>query len=323
MSTSQPFVSVVVPAYNVRHHIGEAIRSVQVQNFAELEIIVVDDGSKDNTGDFVAHEFPEVRLFRKLNGGAATARNMGMQAARGEYVAFLDADDVWLPGKLNAQIDYMESRPDVDLVCGGFSFWTAGEDGEFPDPNSLFPPVVHAAAEPEKSGWIYHKLLLGNFVWTSTVVMRRSLMERLGEYDIRLRLGQDYDYWLRASRETEIHRLDAVMALYRRHAESATARGRGDGTNHAVRIIQEAVRRWGLASPNGEAITPRQLSDRLFAMRLRAGYGWYHKGKFARAREEFGAAIRLSPFKLKPWAYMMLCALRLVPPERGVDAERT
>jgi glycosyltransferase involved in cell wall biosynthesis len=315
MNTQQALVSVVLPAYNVRNHIAEAIRSIHAQGYENLEIIVVDDGSPDGTADYVAETFPEVRLFRKTNGGAATARNLGMREARGEYVAFLDSDDVWLPGKLKAQIGYLDAHPQLGLVCGGFSFWTADADGNFPDPATLYPPVTDAQPEAENSGWIYHKLLLSNYVWTSTVVMRRALIDRIGAYNEALRLGQDYDYWLRASRETEIHRLGAVMALYRRHDASASVRGRGAGTNHAVEIIQRAVQRWGLVSPNGEAITPQQLSARLFAMRVRSGYGWYHKGRPEKARGEFLAAIKLKPFKLKPWIYLLLS---LVRPARDV-----
>ena len=116
MNAAQPLVSVVLPAYNVREHVAEAIRSVHAQAFASLEIIIVDDGSTDGTADLVEREFPEVRLFRKANGGAATARNLGMRESRATYVAFLDADDVWLPGKLAAQISYMESNPQVRLA---------------------------------------------------------------------------------------------------------------------------------------------------------------------------------------------------------------
>lgn len=308
MNEMQIRVSVVVPAYNVREHIAEAILSVRAQNFDGVEIIVVDDGSNDGTADFVEREFPDARLFRKENGGAATARNLGMREARGEYVAFLDADDVWLPGKLKAQIGYLDQRPELGLVCGGFSFWTADEKGLFPDPCSLHSPILDTQVEPDYAGWGYHKLLLSNYVWTSTVVMRRSLVERIGYYDERLRLGQDYEYWLRASRETEIHRLGAVMALYRRHSGSATVRTGGSG--HAVAIVEDAVRRWGLASPNGESIEPRQLAARIFSMRLRVGYGLYQKGRFAKAKEELREASKLRPLNLRVWIYRLLCALR-------------
>src|SRR5690606_20987586 len=132
-------VSVVIPAYNVGPHIAEAIESVLAQDYPQVEIVVVDDGSKDDTAEVVATRYPQVSLIRKENGGAATARNAGIRAARGEFVAFLDADDIWLPGKLTAQIDYLRAHPDVAMNCTGFSQWVSDEHGAFPDPSSVIP----------------------------------------------------------------------------------------------------------------------------------------------------------------------------------------
>jgi glycosyltransferase involved in cell wall biosynthesis len=307
-STALPDVSVVLPAYNVREHIGEAIDSVLAQGIEAMEIIVVDDGSHDGTADFVAEHYPAVRLYRKANGGAATARNLGMQQARGRYVAFLDADDVWLPGKLRIQLGYLEQHPDLRLVCGGFSFWLPDDSGSFTDPAAAYPAITTAAPEPEHSGWLYHKLLLANFVWTSTVVMRRSLIEEIGLYDESLRLGQDYDYWLRASRVTPIHRLGGVMALYRKHDNSATMRGNSQ-VNHAARVLRSAVARWGLASPDGMAISERALCDRLYQIHFSAGFGCYRNGRYQRAVREFRECLRERPLCFKSWAYLLLSAV--------------
>lgn len=308
MSDTQPLVSVVLPAYNVRPHVGEAIRSVQAQGFDDLEIIVVDDGSTDGTADFVAEAFPSVRLFRKPNGGAATARNLGLREARGRFIAFLDSDDVWLPGKLRAQIDYMVQHPDVRMVCGGFSFWLADETGRFPDPAASFAPVADSRPEPEHSGWVYHTLLLSNFVWTSTVVMARSLLDEIGYYDESLRLGQDYDYWLRASRVTEIHRLSGVMALYRKHDNSATMRGFSQ-TNHAAKVIETAVAKWGVTGPDGSSVSDQALKERLYRIYFSAGYGCYRNGRLTRAVGEFRNSIKTRPSCVKSWAYLVLSYL--------------
>lgn len=307
MTNDNPRVSVVLPAYNVREHIGEAIRSVLAQDRPDLEIVVVDDGSRDGTADLVARDFPQVRLFRKSNGGAATARNRGMREARGEFVAFLDSDDVWLPGKLAAQIAYLDAHPSVGMVCSGFSHWMAGDDGVFPEPSSLHPPVADIGIDRECSGWVYHKLLLGNFVWTSTVVMRRTLIERIGEYDESLRLGQDYDYFLRAARETEIHRLSGTMALYRKHRGSATARGAD--ANYGAQVLRRAVERWGLASPGGESISRRAYVARISKIHFMCAYGHYQRGNARAALREFLACARIRPLQFKPWAYIALSAL--------------
>ena len=300
-------ISVVIPAYNVASHIGEAIDSVLAQGYPQLEIIVVDDGSTDGTAEVVAARFPQVRLTRKANGGAATARNAGMRAARGEFVAFLDADDVWLAGKLKAQIDYLEARPEVGLVCSGFSHWLADETGSFPDPATQYDNVVHSGEiDLDCSGWVYHKLLLHNFVWTTTVVMRRALIDRIGEFDEALRLGQDYDYFLRAARETEIHRLSGVMALYRHHGGSATARG--TDTNYGAQVLSRAVAQWGLSSPNGESISTRDFRNRISKIHFMSAYHHYRCGNARTAVREFLASARIRPLQFKSWAYAALSA---------------
>ncbi len=308
MSFKTPLVSVILPAYNVRAHIADAIESVVAQEWPSLEIIVVDDGSSDDTAEFVEQSFPDVRLFRKANGGAASARNLGMREARGDYIAFLDADDVWLPGKLALQIDYMRAHDDVRLLCGGFSFWHPNETGVFPDPSTLSDGVSHALVDTDRSGWNYHKLLLSNFVWTSTVVIHRSLIDEIGFFDEALRLGQDYDYWLRASRVTEIHVLKGAMALYRKHDGSATMRGTST-QNYAARVIETALTRWGLTSPDGESVSREALTDRLYSIHHSAGYGCYHNGRMQRALTEFGACIKLRPLSVKSWTYLALSSL--------------
>lgn len=304
-------VSVVIPAYNVGGHIGEAIGSVLSQDYPAIEIIVVDDGSKDDTAEVVATGFPQVILIRKANGGAATARNAGIQQAQGEFVAFLDADDIWLPGKLKAQVNHLRAHPEVEMNCTAFSQWTSNAEGVFPDPLSVVPDqtsVADDAIDRENSGWAYHKLLLRNFVWTTTVMMRRSLIDKIGLYDESFRLGQDYEYFLRASRETEVHRLARVFALYRQHPGSATARG--IDYNYAARIIEGARQKWGLMSPNGEGISEREFRERLHKIHFMCGYLFLQRDNPATAFREFRLAVRDKPLHLKSWAYAALTGAR-------------
>jgi glycosyltransferase involved in cell wall biosynthesis len=303
-----PSVSVIIPAYNARVHIGEAIDSVLAQGYENLEIIVVDDGSGDGTADFVTQHYPAVQLIRKANGGAATARNAGLRAASGEYIAFLDADDLWLPGKLNAQLRYLTDHPDILMLCTRFTFWLADDQGEFPPPDSLpiDPSIPDNEINPALSGWIYHKLLLDSMVWTSTVVMHRSLFDQLGEFDESLRLGQDYDYWLRAARITPIHTLRRPFALYRQHPASATARGAT--INYGAIVISKAVKRWGTASPNGESVPRRLVSQRLAGIHFSNGYSHYKHGNYPQAFKDLKHAVLKHPLSAKSWIYLILAS---------------
>lgn len=304
-------VSVIIPAYNVGPHIAEAIDSVLSQDYPQIEVIVVDDGSKDDTADVVANRYPQATLIRKANGGAATARNAGIREAHGEFIAFLDADDIWLPGKLTAQVDYFHAHPEVGMSCTGFSQWVCDENGVFPDPLTVIPAqgdLAVDAIDADLSGWIYHKLLLRNFVWTTVVMMRRSLIDKVGFYDESYRLGQDYEYFLRASRETEVHRLTRAYALYRQHPGSATARG--IDYNYAARIVRQAKDAWGLASPNGERISEREFQDRIHKIHFMCGYLFYQRGNAGTAFSEFRLALKEKPLHLKSWAYAAVTGVR-------------
>ena len=117
MPLRNPLVSVVIPSYNCGGVIGDTLESVLAQDYPALEVIVVDDGSTDDTCDVVARYGDRVTLLQQRNAGAAVARNAGIRCARGDYVALLDADDLWLPGKLSIQVDHLEGNPQVGTCC--------------------------------------------------------------------------------------------------------------------------------------------------------------------------------------------------------------
>lgn len=267
-----PLVSVVMPAHNDAEHVAEAIESILAQDYPAREVIVVDDGSTDNTAGIVETYRSHVRLLRQPNSGSAVARNRGLEAARGEYVAFLDADDVWLPGKLTAQVEYMEQNPAIAMTYGRWQQWDPERDGSLGDvlarmQSQATEVTPSPALVSAQSGWIYHLLLLDFVVWTSVVMMRRELMERVGWFDDRFERGQDFDYWLRASRHTEIHMLDRPMALYRQHPANSTRQC--PQRNYAAEIIDQALERWGDTGPDGSKPDPARLREhrgRLWSM---------------------------------------------------------
>ena len=295
---SAPLVSVVIPAYNCADFIGDALDSVLDQGYPALEIIVVDDGSTDATCDVVARRGSAVTLVRQANAGAAVARNAAMERARGRYIAFLDSDDLWLPGKLRLQVDHLESRADVGLCCTRWHLLQPDASGRYRVERAAAPGSV--AVDPKFAGWVYCALLLDCEVWTSTVVMRRELARSVGDFDAKLRRGQDYDYWLRASRLTKIDRLDAPLALYRMQVEHDR---KFPDTNWELKVIRHALEQWGAAGPDGQALSGAQVRARLWELNYRFGYLQYRGGRYALARAAFAAALRERPTHLKTLLY--------------------
>jgi glycosyltransferase involved in cell wall biosynthesis len=178
-------ISVVLPVHNHAQFIRRAVESVWAQNRSDVEILIVDDGSTDDPETVVnaLSRDGEVRFFRQDNAGAASARNRGIAEASGEWIAFLDADDVWLPGKLAAQFDAMEKGgADFGFTDSRLRFEN-GEERELPCPVSDRP--------------LMHQLLTGNLFGTPTVVVRRRCFEIVGLFDEQLRTGEDWDMWLR------------------------------------------------------------------------------------------------------------------------------
>jgi len=188
-----PVVSVVIPTYNRAEIIGRAIRSVQAQTFEDWELIVVDDASEDETEEVVAaFEDTRIRYIQHVeNRGGAAARNTGIRNSRGEYIAFLDSDDEWLPQKLEGQIRVFEKASEsVGLVYTGM----IRKKDEY---TKRKPPVY--------SGWIEEKLYLENVIGSCSVgVIKSNVTNEVGYFDKKLDSAQDKDYWLRVSKVFKI-----------------------------------------------------------------------------------------------------------------------
>ncbi len=261
-----PRVTVVIPSFNCVAYIEAAIRSVLAQEFQEFEIVIVDDGSSDGTSEItraLRQKYPDkIRLFEQTNSGSAVARNRGIREARGDLIAFLDADDLWFPEKLGAQVRYLDLHPEIDLVYCGWAELMHDNDSEKGFPlaaRTVDPDVI----DPSLSGWLYTTLLGDCVVWTSTVVARKARLLQVGDFDPDLRRGQDYDYWLRASRQTRIVKLARVMALYRIHDDSITRRP--SVKNYQYEVLSKSLERWGRKSNDGRTLAwsaaRRRLAD--------------------------------------------------------------
>ena len=221
-----PMVSVIIPAYNCADIIKDAIDSVLAQTLTDYEIIVVDDGSSDDI-ERVVHSFDfPIKFIKQDNGGAAVARNTGMKAASGKYIAYLDSDDIWLAGKLKSQIDFLENNSDIGIVCSDGYRWTPPEE---PEAGELLSYLRGRLPLRPTLDFMFKMHLIN----TSSVVFRRELVDVVGFMNKSLKHGQDFEYYMRLASKKPWAYLNIPLMAYRVHSKNtansitrATARNR-------------------------------------------------------------------------------------------------
>ncbi|HEU4463878.1 MAG TPA: glycosyltransferase [Gemmatimonadota bacterium] len=208
-----PLISVIVPAFNAESSILETVASVRRQTCRDFEILVIDDGSTDGTLAALAGVRDDrLRLLSFENGGLSAARNRGIEHSRGEFLAFIDADDLWAPEKLESQLDALRRRPDAGIAYS----WTAFVDdgGRF-----LF------AKEPQHfEGDVYADLLRECFIASgSNVMIRRRCVDSVGPFDVSLRSAEDWEYWLRVAARWPFVVVPRYQVLYRLSTRSMSS----------------------------------------------------------------------------------------------------
>jgi glycosyltransferase involved in cell wall biosynthesis len=303
-----PLISVIMPAFNCEDFIAQSIASVLAQDYENFELIIVDDGSTDRTVDIARSFGPPVTVMQQSNGGAAAARNHGMEAARGEYIGFLDADDIWHPQKLSSQCAYIEDRPRVGLVYSDWQEWHPDSNGQWSVPVSFTSPITSSIPDEALCGWLYSKLLLDCVLHTITVLMRKEVVDRTGKMSTHLVNGEDYDYWLRVSRNYEIHKLRDVVALYRIRPESLARKVYQK--NYELEVVESALKTWGAASPDGTTVTAKQLERRIANLCFDFAYRHFHGGDVRIAQRASIRAIRTRPLWPTGWKYLLLSSMK-------------
>jgi glycosyltransferase involved in cell wall biosynthesis len=205
-------ISVIIPAYNAERTILETVKSVQKQTFSDFELIVINDGSTDQTLELVqSFEDERLKIFSYKNAGLPVARNRGISHATGEFIAFLDADDLWTPDKLELQLAALKQHPEAGLAYS----WTCNmQEGK----------CVHIV-EPRFEGNVYANLLLWNFISNgSNPLIRRQVIESVGEFESTLQSGEDWDYWLRIAVRWSFIVVPKVHILYRLSSNSMSSK---------------------------------------------------------------------------------------------------
>lgn len=212
MDNLRDSISVVIPAFNSEQTIERAVASVRAQTTSASEIIVVDDGSRIPVESVLRDRDAGLRIVRQANAGAAAARNTGIREARGEWIAFLDADDEWLPSRLEAQMSALAQHPDLGFLWG-FYFVHVVETGERTMTRPPCAPGKRLVLCPEEAFRVAYR------VQTSTVLARRKLLQE-APFDTSLRTAEDRDAWIRLFLKAPAFCVDAPIAIHHEHLSS-------------------------------------------------------------------------------------------------------
>lgn len=300
-----PRISVIIPAYNVASYVGETLASVFAQTFADYEVIVVNDGSLD-TSELESALEPyagRLRYFKQENAGASAARNHGLREARGELIAFLDADDLWLPNYLEEQLKFLREH-NCDLVCADALIF-----GDSPDAGRTYMESLMETAPPVGEVTFLDLVSGERSLITSGVLARRKLIFEVGLFDEALRNAQDFDLWLRLARRgarLAYHR--QLLLRYRGRRNSLT----GDATNsltRELRVLDKIEQLYNLTLEESAEVSP-VIRGRKAMLQFELGKLLVAQGEIKRARAAFASAGN------SRWSWKMMAALwfsRLAP----------
>jgi cellulose synthase/poly-beta-1,6-N-acetylglucosamine synthase-like glycosyltransferase len=308
-------ISVIIPTYNAAKYIREALDSVLAQTYPVHEIIVVDDGSTDNTRDIVKsyvrpktedqrpktlhptpltlhHNSTTISYIYQENNGPASARNTGIRAATGEYIAFLDADDLWLPEKLEKQMKLFESNDYAFVYCDMS--------------HAVENKVIHQSYLKDRgykffgSGNIYRNLLKENFIFTPTVIIQKEVFEKIGYFDETYKICEDYKMWLKIANKYQIGFVDEPLVIRRRVETNITA-DKFLYTQSWHRLFEELLKNNGFNSQINHVIR-QQINKHSFDL----GYHYWKHNDIPAARKSFTRALLYKGNIIKTMPYLAM-----------------
>ncbi len=309
MNLPTPLVSVIIPAYNSARFIDDTLQSVYRQTYKNWEIILIDDGSTDDTKAALASHMGRIRYYFQQNRGTAAARNLGLQKARGELVAFLDDDDLWLPEKLNLQVRALHTWPDCGLVFTDGKTFTesgirrdsvisrrlAGWMNQYGTPD---PMVV--------KGWLARALFLTNEIASaSSVMLPKHCLESVGGFDERIRITDDYDLWLRVAQRYPILLIRSCLYMWRWREDSQSGPIFSRQHRWTEACITVLEKHWSTAPADTRTALRRQLSR----MYWYCGRSYFDQNRFQDSRKMFLGCLRYNRVFLPAMPFLLASQL--------------
>jgi len=242
-------ISVVIPTHNRCHTLARALDSVLSQSVTPLEIIVIDDGSTDDTGPFLQSHYPDVAVYRQSNHGVSHARNRGIESARGTWIAFLDSDDAWYPGKLEAQLQELQRDTNTRL-CHTDEHWIRNGDR-----------VNQRFRHAKRGGRIFQHCLPLCAISPSASLIHKDVFKDIGLFDEDLPACEDYDFWLRLTSVEPVAYCDAPLVI--KHGGHADQLSRRYMAMDRFRLVAlDKILKTGVLNPDDEAAAVRTLGEK-------------------------------------------------------------
>ena len=274
-----PFVSVIIPTYNRLELLKETVDSVRKQHFRDFEIVVVNDGSEDGTAEWLAQQ-SDVIFVDQPNSGIASSRNKGSSVSKGEWLAFLDHDDIWAPDKLQSQVDFVRANPEVGMVAVKHV--------------RLGTRAISTGPGKWTKGDLFVKAFSESFIHTSSVMIRRDVLERIGGFPTKYRFADEFDVWLKISRNHDIAFLDKPLVFIRFY-DSNTSHNRLGVRSDTYDILMKNY-------------DPDRIPRKIFLKTLSNhdisfGRAYVNLNDLNNALTWFRSAVSRTPFRPRAWRY--------------------
>ncbi len=317
-----PLVTVIIPSFNAANTLNEAIQSIEVPVGVDAEIIVVDDGSSDNTAEVLAPlvQKGQVRYFYKENGGAASARNFGLKVAKGQYIGFLDADDVMLPGSLKKRLEIFDRFPELDIVFGDYIL--IDDMGEALNKQPILESkgflsdadkyITYKENEVVLFSSFFHHFYLRATprpICTDTIMISRDIVLRRGYFNKEYSIGEDNDYWQRLIEGNPVGYVNAPVAAYFHY--------RSNLTRNILRYMDDEIK-YNKTLHDSNANQFREYLKNIIFIRKKIalchfekGYFFYKNRQFSEARRTLIKSFICWPIHLKTYKVLLLSFIRV------------
>jgi glycosyltransferase involved in cell wall biosynthesis len=292
-----PLVSVILPVYNGQRYVSAAIESALAQTYRPIEVVIVNDGSTDHSYETIEPylNLPDVKYLQQENRGVAAARNAGIRHSKGELVAFLDQDDLWLPEKLALQVGYLQQNPEIAMVHSNQRYIN-GDGGRIQFPGW----------ETDAQGMCLKELFIKNRIAVLTVVVRKHCLDEVGPLNESLSGCDDYELWLRIAARFPIGHIDKELALYRFH-DCNVSRDLFRMTMTDLAAIQSFVKIFpDINRVAGQGVVRQRLGELNFQLG-----GWYmwRARNFKAARRHFLESLKNMPLHWTSYRHLFWCCI--------------